>query len=384
MIIVKCEKLFCEIDSLYEEYLGVLEDICNIESPTDCKEGLDNVGKYFAAMAEKHGWDIETLELENAGNPICITMNKHAKGEPVTLSAHIDTVHEKGRFGYPPVKQDEEKIYGPGVFDDKGGAVAAFLAMHALENVGFTSRPVKLILQTDEEKGSVPSGRKTVEFMCEMAKGSKAFLNCEAYHGKTTLIRKGFLRYEIEITGKRAQNNAYSTGASAIAQAAHMICELEKFKDGDGLECNCGKIEGGSNAFSVADKCTFLVSFRFTSPEQMESAKETVEKLCRNVIVDGCECAATQNAYRQAMPLVQRNLDLLDEVNKIYEENGLPKMDYLMSYGGSDATNITNYGIPCLDSLGTAGGGMHTADEFAYKKSLHESAKRVASVIYCI
>ncbi len=380
-----CDKLFSEIDKLYEKYLGVYEDVCNIESPTDCKEGLDRVSGYFADMAKQHGWQVEICKQEVAGDVVCITMNPKAENAPVTLSGHIDTVHALGLFGNPPVKQDEEKFYGPGVFDCKGGVVAAFLAMDALEKVGFKSRPVKLILQTDEETGSATSKKATVEYMCSKAKGSVAFLNCEVHtHNKTTLIRKGFLRYEIEITGKRAQNNAYSTGASAIAQAAHMVCELEKFKDGDGLECNCGKIEGGDNAFSVADKCTLLVSFRFTSPEQRETAKEIVEKLCQNVVVEGCGCTATQKTYRPAMPLTKTNLDLLSAVNKIYDENGLDRLDYIMSYGGSDATNITKCGIPCLDSCGVEGGGIHSAGEFAIKKTLAESAKRVAAVAYCI
>ncbi len=380
-----CDKLFSEIDKLYEKYLGVWVDVCNIESPTDCKEGLDRVGAYFADMAEERGWQVEICRQDIAGDVVCITMNPEAENAPVTLSGHIDTVHALGSFGYPPVKQDDEKLYGPGVFDDKGGVVAAFLAMDALERVGFKSRPVKLILQTDEEKGSATSNKATVEYMCEKAKGSVAFLNCEVHtHNKTTLIRKGFLRYEIEITGKWAQSNAYSTGVSAIAQAAHMICELEKFKDGDGLECNCGKIEGGDDAFSVADKCTLLVSFRFTSPEQRDTAKEFVEKLCQNVIVEGCGYTATQKTYRPAMPLVKRNLDLMETVNGIYKENGLDELDYIMSYGGSDATNITKCGIPCLDSCGVEGGGIHSLNEFSVKKTLAESAKRVAAVIYCI
>lgn len=29
------------VDKLYEEYLKILEDICNIENPTSCKEGVD-------------------------------------------------------------------------------------------------------------------------------------------------------------------------------------------------------------------------------------------------------------------------------------------------------------------------------------------------------
>ena len=35
------------IDELNEEYVKIWEDICNIESPWNCKEGVDAVGEYF-------------------------------------------------------------------------------------------------------------------------------------------------------------------------------------------------------------------------------------------------------------------------------------------------------------------------------------------------
>ena len=121
---MKCEKLFQIIDELNESYIDIWEDVCNIESQTADKAGVDEVGRYFIRLAEKHGWTVETVPMERAGDAVCITMNPNAKGAPVSLSGHLDTVHPKGLFGYPPVKRDAEKIYGPGVADCKGGVVA--------------------------------------------------------------------------------------------------------------------------------------------------------------------------------------------------------------------------------------------------------------------
>ena len=49
---MKCEKLFQTIEILNEEYLQFLTDICNIESPTEYKEGVDRVGQYISKKAE--------------------------------------------------------------------------------------------------------------------------------------------------------------------------------------------------------------------------------------------------------------------------------------------------------------------------------------------
>lgn len=57
----QCNVLFDKIDELYYKYLKIWEDVCNIESPTDFKEGIDNVGRYFIKMAEERNWKVDVL-----------------------------------------------------------------------------------------------------------------------------------------------------------------------------------------------------------------------------------------------------------------------------------------------------------------------------------
>lgn len=80
----------------------------------------------------------------------------------------------------------------------------------------------------------------------------------------------------------------------------------------------------------------------------------------------------------------ERNIKLLESMNDIYVSNGLPTLEASKSNGGSDAADVTEYGIPCVDSLGTEGGLIHSKDEFAWLSSLAQSAKRVAAVAYLL
>ena len=195
--------LFEVIDSITDEFVEIWADIGNIESPTYYKEGVDKVGKYFADYAKKEGWDIEIFEHNISGNVVSITMNSSSKNQPITLSAHMDTAHAVGSFGIPAVKLDEKNIYGPGVMDCKGGGVAALMAMKALKEINFTKRPVRLILQSDEENVSANSNKETINYICKKASDSIAFLNCESTRGNTAVLwRKGCLRYMVTITGK--------------------------------------------------------------------------------------------------------------------------------------------------------------------------------------
>ncbi|MBQ4527700.1 MAG: hypothetical protein II998_06485 [Clostridia bacterium] len=56
----------------------------------------------------------------------------------------------------------------------------------------------------------------------------------------------------------------------------------------------------------------------------------------------------------------------------------------IYSLGASDASDLTQLGVTCLDGFGTEGGNIHGLGEFAYIESLTQSAKRLSSVAYCI
>ena len=382
---MKCLELFNTIDRLNDKYIKIWEDVCNIESPTICKESVDEVGDYFIKIAKEFGWKIEILHSETAGNPICITMNPESEKEPVVFSGHIDTVHPKGLFGYPPVRFDDKNIYGPGVIDCKGGVVASLLAMEALMKCGFTDRPVKLIIQTDEETSSKTSGKKTIEFMCNHAKGAIAFLNTEYAAGNTAvLIRKGIVRHKLHIHGVAAHSSRCTEGKSAIAEAAHKILKLETLKDDNGITCNCGVISGGTVANTVPAECSVITDIRFGNKEQYENAMAFLKEVAETSYIGGCTCEIEEISYRPAMPLTETNKRFLDTINKIYEENGLPVLAMKSSRSGSDAAYITEIDVPCIDDVGVDGGELHSVKEYAIVSTLAESAKKQAAVAFCI
>lgn len=381
---MQCDALFKKIDELNDFYISVWEDVCNIESPTSYKEGVDAVGNYFIALAKERGWDIDVLELENAGNAICITLNPDAPAAPVTFSGHIDTVHPLGLFGTPAVRKDDTYIYGPGTIDCKGGVVASFFAMDALHQCGFTARPVQLIIQTDEETGSKNSGKKTIEFMCEKAKNSVAFLNTEAFGNNTAVVaRKGILRADFTIHGRAAHSAICHKGANAVAEAAHKILKLEQMKDPDNITCNCSVIQGGTVSNTVAAECHFTADIRFANQQQYELAVQTIEEEAAHSYIEGCTCEL-KYGHRPAMALEDRNLALLNTINDIYEANGMPRLNARSAPGGSDAAYTTIAGIPTLDNLGVDGGYLHSIKERGLLSSLAHSAKLQAAVAYCI
>ena len=378
---IDCEKVFKRIDALEKQYITLLEEFCLIESPTDCKEGVDAAGNYIIEKAKPFGWKIEKQDQTISGDCICITMNPDAADAPVCLSGHIDTVHPVGLFGTPAVKIDGDKIYGPGVSDCKGGIVACFLAMAALDEEGFRTRPIKLILQSDEETSSDQSNKTTVQYMCECARNAVAFLNCEPYvDGTAVLKRKGIAKYIFNITGKSVHAANCYEGISAITEAAHKILELEKYKDKNGITANCGIVSGGTKENTVPEKCVLMVDFRFSNSEELSEVKKIAQRVADTSYVEGTDCELILKSIRDAMELSDKNIRLLEKANEIFEATNLPKLSSRSTGGGSDAAYTTQCGIPTLDSIGVELGNIHSKNEYTLIKSLKESAKRIAAI----
>lgn len=383
---MKCKQLFEKIDEHFDEYVNVWEDISRIESPTSFKAGVDSVGNYIIAIAKKHGWKIEIHEEKISGNAIAITMNPEAKLRPIVFSAHMDTVHPIGLFGEKVVTRDDKNLYGPGVLDCKSGIAQSLLAMHALEDVGFKTRPVILILQSDEEVGSRTSEKRTVKFMCEKSKNAIGFINLEgSSRGYAIVQRKGILYYNFHIKGIEAHASKCATnGANAIAEAAHKIIELEKIKDENGVTCNCGTINGGSVPNTVPGECHFCVNIRFVNSHEREWIEKRVREIADTVYVKGCTTTLELYGDRVAMEYSEKNIEFLDKMNEIFKENGLSVLKAGKATGGSDAAYVTEAGIPCVDNMAATGGEIHSPDEFAEIESLREQAKRIASVAFSI
>ena len=375
------KKIFESIPSLESEYVKFWEDICNIESPTDYKEGIDKVGSLIMERAEKLGFKIEKCIQRVSGDAICITMNEGANKKPVCFSAHIDTVHPIGAFGYPPVKIKDGIIYGPGVTDCKGGAVAGLFAMHILKLNGFKERPIKLIIQTDEETSSKGSNKETIKFMAQKAKDSIAFINLEGLRDAGMVLkRKGILRYEIKVEGISVHASSCADGASAISQAAYIITELEKFKDNYGITANCGTIKGGTAANTVPDDCTMEFDFRFSNMEEYNTIKDAVKKVCESNTVKGTKTTYALKSERVFMEETEKNLELYEKIEDIFEQNGLKRLGKTFSGGGSDASDMTYYGIPTVDGLGVYGSKIHSKNEYAEISSLPLAVKRLCAI----
>ena len=73
------------------------------------------------------------------------------------------------------------------------------------------------------------------------------------------------------------------------------------------------------------------------------SSREAIaiaERVAEDTLIEGCTCELKKASERPSMPLTDMNVTLLNKMNRIYEECGLPQLAYASSAGGSDAAGV--------------------------------------------
>src|SRR5262249_32257035 len=153
----------------FADMLEVLKRMVEMESPSDSKPALDQLGEYLAQEFEHLGGRVAFDPQESAGDNL--------KGEfpgdsrkPVLLLGHFDTVWPVGTLKGMPFRLEGGRAFGPGVLDMKAGITMMSFALRALRTAGAAHRPVTIVLDTDEEIGST-TGRPLIEATAK---------NCEA------------------------------------------------------------------------------------------------------------------------------------------------------------------------------------------------------------
>ena len=363
--------------------VAMLVKLAEIESPSSCKEGVDRVCDEIRVFCEHNGISAKVYKYPNAGNSFTAIINQDSGLKEIALMGHMDTVHPVGAFGSPAVRIEGEYIYGPGVYDCKGGLVIALYTMLALKKYGYRYRPVKLIFSGDEEVGHRNSDG--AEVFSEDAGIMEAALNCESgmLDGRVAVGRKGGLGMKMVIEGVAAHaGNNPQDGRSAIKEAAYKIIEIEKHTDYEGTTFNCGIISGGTVPNQVPDHCEFSIDCRIKTEEAGKEAVRLMQSIADKAYVDGTRTTLiVPSGIGKPMEANEANMALFERYEEASRTAGAIKPRAFFSGGGSDASITSGAGVPSICTVGIRGADNHSLRERALLPSLKERSRVLLALI---
>lgn len=339
-----------------------LETLVNMETPSLDKELLDRCARFLQMYFEDNlTCRVNVIENTSAGNNLMVRINEQSGKKPILILAHYDTVFPQGTLKRIPfsIGADSEMARGPGVFDMKGGLVQGVWALKALEKYGKLTRPIILLVTSDEEIGSQAS-RKLIE---GKARESEAVLVLEAsLDGKLKTERKGAGGIDIRIIGKASHAGLDpSKGASAIDEASRIVQFLHSLNDpSKGTTVNVGTINGGTRRNVVAGEAYMEVDFRISSEEEGERIMKAARSMKPKDYRVKIEIKGGVN--RPPMRKTEKTDMLFQIARKVGMEFDRQLQESSVG-GGSDGNFCAALGIPVLDGLGAVGEGAHSDSE---------------------
>ena len=343
------------------EMLQLLQQIVEIESPSDNKAAVDKLGEFLAQQFSNIGGKVRIHRASDYGNHLQIDLAGGAGHKPVMLLGHFDTVWPLGTLERMPFRIEEGRVYGPGVLDMKAAIVMMIYALLALREAGVTHRPVTIFLDTDEEVGSA-SSRPITESIARECEAVLVLEPGQGPQGHLKTARKGVGDFIIRVKGLASHAGVdFDKGQSAIVELARQILEVTKFVDpARGITVNPGVVHGGTRSNVVAAEAWMHVDIRLA---RMADKAELEQKFANlRPFNPQCSIEVTGGLNRPPMERTAGTVRLFELARSLAKQLGI-ELGESATGGGSDGNFTSALGIPTLDGLGAAGEGAHAVHE---------------------
>lgn len=345
-------------------YLKELEEIVNIESPTDYPAGTKAVAEYLNEKMTALGWVTEFIDCGPTVGPCLKAVNRATDKYDLLMLGHMDTVFPLGTLKEWPFSVEGNIARGPGVTDMKGGLLYMYhAAKYLTEQKMLDNTSICLLFNPDEETGTRAS-RPVVE--AEAQKAELVFvLEGARPNGAMVKERKGVGQYNLTFKGIAAHAGvAPQNGASALVEMFNWGIELSKLTDFDkGLTVNVGIASGGSGVNVVAENAVAKVDLRVLDSKDAEKVDAKIQELLANPFNPKVKTTVDGGLNRPPMNTSAKSLEVCDRVTAIAKTMDID-LAWVSTGGGSDGNFTAALGIPTLDGMGPIGGDLHSAKEY--------------------
>jgi len=366
------------------ENLDLLRQMVSINSFTSNPAGVNALGKLTASAFSELGFEAEFVQASDFiyGQHLILTRqgrSLNGSGVPkIGLVSHLDTV-------YPAAEERDndfhwrvsgKRIYGPGVYDIKGGTVMIYMMLAALQVEApafYDSVSWTVVLNAAEEALVADFGRLCLERLAGDTLAALVFEGGEAEQVGPTdfplvVARKGMARYHVRVEGKAAHaGTAHDHGANAIMQMADVIRRIAELTDYEqNVTLNVGTVAGGTVINGVPHQASASVEMRAYSPQTFASTTRKVVALNEFSSVHsangGYPCRVHIDVLGEWEPWAKNNQSdgLLVNWQATARDLGLCVLP--QERGGLSDGNWTWRMIPTIDGLGPDGGNAHCSE----------------------
>ena len=312
-----------------------LKEMVLIESGSSDLDGLARMATLLEGRLKAMGFKTERRKATaGAGADIVLGTLEGTGKQRLMLQGHMDTVYEKGILAAQPYKLDGNRLYGPGIADDKGGIAVILHALKILADAGWRDYArLTVLFNPDEEVGSLGSG----ELIATLADQHDTVLSFEPTAAKAVV-----------------KGEAVLLGARDLA------------KDIPGAALNWTNARAVKALNQIPDTAEALGDVRITQRGADEKLLAALKaKVAAGKLVPDTETTVKLVMGRPPFVAGAPGRALAERARAIYAEIDRPLAIVDMTGGGTDAGYANRSGkAVVVESFGLAGFGYHARDEY--------------------
>jgi len=353
--------------------VDTLKTLVTIETGSADVEGLAKIASVLDDRLKALGFKTERRKATaGAGADIVIGTLKGTGKRNVMLQAHMDTVYERGILQSQPIRQDGNRLYGPGIADDKGGIAVILHSIKILNDAGWKDYGTLTVLfDPDEEVGSNGSG----ETIAALAAQHDVVLSCEPTTAKDVVKTEtlllgaaGTASVVMEVKGRASHAGAApELGRNAIYEISHQMLQTRDLaKEVPGTIMNWTNVISNKATNQIPELAVARADVRMTQPGVEVKLNELLQaRIASSKLIPDTTTTATLTVGRPAFIANAAGKALAERGQAIYREIDRELALVPMTGGATDAAFAARSGkAAVVESFGLAGFGYHARDEY--------------------
>ncbi len=373
------------IETRYKQFLKDFETIINIDSSSDNKEGILKVARFFEKRFQTLGLKTEIRMLGEDRVP-CLYSENRIDDHPfdVMFLGHMDTVFPTGEVEKRPFFIKDNKAYGPGVCDMKGGLLVVLHVLETLKHEGIlNSLSFCVAFNGDEETGSNAS-KEWIMQTAKQCKRTFVFEPCRPGY-RFVLKRKGGGWFKVIVNGRQAHAGADpEKGINAVVELAHQIGRINKLNDNEHeTSAHVTVTSGGDKVNIIPNYAEASIDVRILKQMEKEPIETFFKTLNNHKLLKESSISLEGHIDRPPMEPGDKTMALWKLIQSTGKTMDLA-MEAISTGGSSDGNYTSGAGTPTIDGMGIVGANSHRADEYAELDSINNMILLVSQVCHKI
>ena len=353
--------------------IASLKDMVLIESGSTDAAGLAKMAGYVEARLQALGARTERIAPARGPGSMVKGVFSGSGTRKFMLIAHMDTVYPAGTLAGEPYRQDGNRLYGPGIADDKGGIAVILHSLAILKDAGWRDyAQLTVLFNHDEEVGSTTSG----ETIAQLAEQHDYVFSAEPTGAKAVNKSEGLLlgaagtaTATLEVKGRSAHAGAApDAGRNALIELAYQLQQTRDIaRSIPGAQLNWTMAQAGVVSNQIPERASARADVRLTAPGAADRLRAALQdKVKAGRLVADTETTVTLQVGRPSFLANERARALAIQAQAIYAElDGRELALHPMTGGATDAGFASRSGkAVVLESFGLAGAGYHARDEY--------------------